>query len=33
MKILLAAAAMLALSGPAFAFDPTIAEFLGNMKP
>ena len=33
MKILTAAAAMLALSGPAFAFDPAIAEIVATLKP
>lgn len=33
MKILFAAGAMLALCAPAFAFDPTIAEIVGSLKP
>lgn len=33
MKIACAAIAMLTLCGPAFAFDPTIAELVGNLKP
>src|SRR4051794_27094518 len=33
MKIAYAAIAMLTFSGPAIAFDPTIAELVGNLTP
>jgi hypothetical protein len=33
MKLFYAAAAVLALASPAFAFDPTVAEIVDNLKP